>query len=37
MKTKKVTIIKKATKDAKPQGFCPIYVDDFPEGGSPSK
>jgi hypothetical protein len=26
----KMTIIKKATKSAKPQGFCPVYVDDFP-------
>ena len=26
----KVVIIKKATKHAKPQGICPIYVDDFP-------
>ena len=26
----KVTIIKKATKTAKPQGYCPIYIDDFP-------
>ena len=26
----KVTIIKKAVKNAKPQGMCPIYVDDYP-------
>ena len=26
----KITIVKKAVKSAKPQGFCPIYVDDFP-------
>jgi hypothetical protein len=26
----KIQIIKKATKSAKPQGVCPIYVDDFP-------
>ena len=26
----KITIIKKATKNAKPQGLCPAYVDDFP-------
>jgi len=26
----KVTIIKKATKTAKPQGYCPVYIDDFP-------
>jgi hypothetical protein len=26
----KITIVKKATKSAKPQGWCPIYVDDFP-------
>jgi hypothetical protein len=25
----KITIIKKATKTAKPQGFCPVYVDDY--------
>jgi hypothetical protein len=25
----KITIIKKATKTAKPQGWCPVYVDDF--------
>jgi hypothetical protein len=24
----KLTIIKKATKTAKPQGWCPIFVDD---------
>jgi hypothetical protein len=24
----KVTIIKKATKTAKPQGWCPVFVDD---------
>lgn len=27
---KKIAIIKKATTHAKPQGICPIYVDDFP-------
>ncbi len=26
----KVTIVKKAVKSAKPQGFCPVYIDDFP-------
>ena len=26
----KITVIKKATKTAKPQGWCPIYVDDYP-------
>jgi hypothetical protein len=26
----KITVIKKATKNAKPQGFCPTMVDDFP-------
>ena len=27
----KITIIKKADKTAKPQGYCPVYVDDtFP-------
>jgi hypothetical protein len=26
----KITIIKKATKNAKPQGFCSVMVDDFP-------
>ena len=25
----KITVIKKATKSAKPQGYCPIYVDDL--------
>ena len=25
----KITIIKKATKTAKPQGFCPVYIDDY--------
>lgn len=25
----KITIIKKATKTAKPQGWCPVYVDDY--------
>jgi hypothetical protein len=24
----KVTIIKKATKSVKPQGWCPAYIDD---------
>lgn len=27
---KKVVILKKATKQARPQGICPIYVDDVP-------
>ena len=27
----KLTIIKKATKTAKPQGYCPVYIDDVPE------
>ena len=26
----KITVIKKATKSAKPQGLCPVYVDDYP-------
>jgi len=26
----KITVIKKATKSAKPQGFCPVYIDDYP-------
>jgi hypothetical protein len=26
----KITIVKKATKNSKPQGFCPVMVDDFP-------
>jgi hypothetical protein len=28
--TMKIMIIKKAVQNAKPQGLCPIYVDDFP-------
>jgi hypothetical protein len=24
----KITIIKKATKTAKPQGWCPVFIDD---------
>jgi len=24
----KITIVKKGTSNAKPQGWCPIYVDD---------
>jgi hypothetical protein len=24
----KITIVKKATKTAKPQGWCPVFVDD---------
>jgi len=24
----KLTIIKKATKSAKPQGWCPVFIDD---------
>jgi hypothetical protein len=26
----KITVIKAATKSAKPQGICPVYVDDTP-------
>ena len=26
----KITVIKKATDNAKPSGYCPIYVDDIP-------
>jgi len=26
----KITIVKKAVTSAKPQGYCPIYIDDFP-------
>ena len=26
----KITVIKKATQTAKPQGWCPAYVDDYP-------
>lgn len=26
----KITVIKKAVKNAKPQGYCPVYIDDFP-------
>lgn len=26
----KITIIKQATKSAKPSGFCPVYVDEYP-------
>ena len=26
----KITVVKKATKTAKPQGYCPVYVDDYP-------
>ncbi len=26
----KITVIKPASKTAKPQGFCPVLVDDFP-------
>ena len=25
----KITVIKKATKTAKPQGYCPVFVDDW--------
>ena len=24
----KITVIKKATKTAKPQGWCPVFIDD---------
>ena len=27
---KKIVVIKKAVKNAKPQGYCPIFVDDAP-------
>jgi hypothetical protein len=26
----KITVIKKATKTAKPQGYCPVYIEDYP-------
>jgi hypothetical protein len=26
----KITVIKKATTSAKPQGMCPVFIDDFP-------
>ena len=26
----KITVIKKATVNAKPQGYCPILIDDVP-------
>ena len=26
----KITVIKKATKTAKRQGWCPVFVDDYP-------
>jgi hypothetical protein len=26
----KITVIKKATSNAKPQGWCPVYVDETP-------
>jgi hypothetical protein len=29
-----ITIIKKATDTVKPQGYCPVYVDDW---GTPRK
>jgi hypothetical protein len=28
----KITVIKKATSNAKPAGVCPIFVDDIPMG-----
>jgi hypothetical protein len=30
----KITVVKKATKNAKPSGYCPVFVDDY---GSPRK
>jgi hypothetical protein len=27
---KKITIVKKAVVNAKPQGYCPTLIDDFP-------
>ena len=33
----KITVIKAATKTAKPQGYCPFYVDDIPPGPAPTK
>lgn len=26
----KITVIKKATKTARPQGYCPVYIEDYP-------
>ena len=28
----KITVIKKADKNAKPKGYCPWYVDDLGQG-----
>lgn len=28
----KIVVIKKATKSAKPQGSCPVFVDDYGGG-----
>ena len=28
----KITIVKKGTSNAKPQGWCPVYVDDNAQG-----
>jgi len=28
----KITVIKKGTSNAKPQGWCPVYVDDSAMG-----
>ncbi len=31
----KITVIKKAVVNEKPQGYCPIFVDDFPAPKNP--
>jgi hypothetical protein len=33
----KITVVKKATKTAKPSGYCPFVVDDVDGGPAPVK
>lgn len=33
----KIKVVKKATKTAKPSGWCPILVDDIDGGPAPQK
>ncbi len=32
----KIKVVKKATKNAKPSGWCPLMIDDI-DGGMPAK
>ncbi len=33
----KIQVVKKGTKNAKPQNWCPTYIDDDGGGGNPTR